>query len=159
MLSRDFKEFAELLNANGVEYLVVGGYALAVHGQPRYTGDLDLWLRVTPGNVERVLRALADFGFGSVGLSAADFMQPEAVIQLGHPPGRIDLLTLVDGVDFDACFAKRTRCRLSAWCFRSSAWKISRATSGRRGVPRISRTSKRCETSPTARDHRTQVLS
>ena len=107
MLSRDFKEFAELLNANGVEYLVVGGYALAVHGQPRYTGDLDLWLRVTPGNVERVLRALADFGFGSVGLSAADFMQPEAVIQLGYPPGRIDLLTHVDGVDFDACFAKR----------------------------------------------------
>ena len=107
MLSRDFKEFAELLNANGVEYLVVGGYALAVHGQPRYTGDLNLWLRVTPGNVERVLRALADFGFGSVGLSAADFMQPEAVIQLGYPPGRIDLLTHVDGVDFDACFAKR----------------------------------------------------
>ena len=107
MLSRDFKEFAELLNANGVEYLVVGGYALAVHGQPRYTGDLDLWLRVTPGNVERVLRALADFRFGSVGLSAADFMQPEAVIQLGYPPGRIDLLTHVDGVDFDACFAKR----------------------------------------------------
>ena len=107
MLSRDFKEFAELLNANGVEYLVVGGYALAVHGQPRYTGDLNLWLRVTPGNVERVLRALADFRFGSVGLSAADFMQPEAVIQLGYPPGRIDLLTHVDGVDFDACFAKR----------------------------------------------------
>ena len=78
-----------------------------MHGQPRYTGDLNLWLRVTPGNVERVLRALADFRFGSVGLSAADFMQPEAVIQLGYPPGRIDLLTHVDGVDFDACFAKR----------------------------------------------------
>ena len=107
MLSRDFKEFAELLNANGVEYLVVGGYALAAHGQPRYTGDLDLWLRVTPHNIERVLAALDAFGFGSVGLSAPDFMQPDAVIQLGYPPGRINLLASTDGVEFDACYARR----------------------------------------------------
>ena len=107
MLSRDFKEFAELLNANGVEYLVVGGYALAAHGQPRYTGDLDVWLRVTPDNIERVLSALDTFGFGSVGLSAADFMQPDAVIQLGYPPGRIDLLASADGVTFEACHARR----------------------------------------------------
>lgn len=107
MLSRDFKEFAELLNSNGVEYLVVGGYALAAHGHPRYTGDLDLWLRITPDNVARVLGALQAFGFGSLGLKASDFESPGAVIQLGYPPGRIDLLTSIDGVEFEASHGRR----------------------------------------------------
>lgn len=107
MLSRDFKEFVESLNAHHVEYLVVGGYALAAHGRPRYTGDLDIWLRATPENVQRVLLSLADFGFASLGLKAADFLAPDSVIQLGYPPGRIDLLTGVDGVDFDACYPRR----------------------------------------------------
>lgn len=107
MLSRDFKEFVELLNSGGVEYLVVGGYALAAHGHPRYTGDLDLWLRITPDNLSRLMQALQSFGFGSLGLTIADFEQPEAVIQLGYPPGRIDLLTAIDGVEFGACYARR----------------------------------------------------
>ena len=73
MLNRDFKEFAESLNARGVDYLVVGGYALAAHGHPRYTGDIDFWLRPTPDNLTRLLAALDDFGFGSLGLKLEDF--------------------------------------------------------------------------------------
>lgn len=107
MLSRDFKEFAALLNSKHVEYLVVGGYALAVHGHPRYTGDIDIWISTDPRNVERLLQALAEFGFGSVGLNAQDFATPGTVIQLGYPPGRIDLLTSIDGVEFRACHGRR----------------------------------------------------
>jgi hypothetical protein len=107
MLNRDFKEFAELLAAKGVEYLVVGGYALAVHGRPRYTGDLDLWVANTDANVARLLEALAAFGFGSLQLKAADFAPDDAVVQLGYPPGRIDLLTGIDGVRFADCYPRR----------------------------------------------------
>ncbi len=107
MLNKDFKEFAELLNSIGVEYIVVGGYALAAHGHPRYTGDLDIWVRPSPDNIARLLQALGSFGFGSLGLSAGDFLEPEAVIQLGYPPQRIDLLTAIDGVTFDTCYPKR----------------------------------------------------
>ncbi|MCC7152009.1 MAG: nucleotidyltransferase [Rubrivivax sp.] len=108
MLNRDFKEFAELLNARGVDYLVVGGYALAAHGHPRYTGDIDFWVRPTAENLGRLLAALQDFGFGSLGLALEDF-SPDTVVQLGQPPRRIDLLTTIDGVEFDACFARRER--------------------------------------------------
>lgn len=107
MLSKDFKEFVELLNSNAVEYLIVGGYALAVHGQPRYTGDLDIWLGTDVQNVERVLKALSQFGFGSCGLTAADFQEPGAMIQLGYPPVRIDLLTAIDGVAFADAYPRR----------------------------------------------------
>ena len=106
MLNRDFKEFAELLGARGVEHLVVGGYALAAHGHPRYTGDIDFWIRPTPDNIERLLLALGDFGFGSLGLTRDDFGS-DSVIQLGHPPRRIDLLTTLDGVDFSECWSRR----------------------------------------------------
>jgi len=112
MLNRDFKEFAESLHARGVEYLIVGGYALAAHGHPRYTGDIDFWIRPTPGNLERLLAALKDFGFGSLGLSTQDFA-PDAVIQLGQPPRRIDLMTTIDGVDFDTCYARRETVELA----------------------------------------------
>jgi hypothetical protein len=106
MLNRDFKEFVEWFNAHGVEYLLVGGYALAAHGHPRYTGDIDFWIRRDPANIARVLAALADFGFGSVGLKPEDFSL-DAVIQLGMPPRRIDLLTAIDGVEFEGCYRRR----------------------------------------------------
>jgi hypothetical protein len=108
MLNRDFKEFAELLDARSVDYLLVGGYALAAHGHPRYTGDIDFWVRPTPDNIAQLLRVLDDFGFASLGLGAGDF-SADTVVQLGQPPRRIDLLTRIDGVDFDACFARRER--------------------------------------------------
>ena len=112
MLNRDFKEFAALLNARGVDYLVVGGYALAAHGHPRYTGDIDFWVDPAPDNIARLLSVLDDFGFGSLGLTANDFAT-DTVVQLGQPPRRIDLLTAIDGVAFEACFVRREQVELA----------------------------------------------
>jgi hypothetical protein len=112
MLSKDFKEFVALLNAHGAKYLVVGGYAMAVHGRPRQTGDLDIWLKRDRDNAQRVTAALQDFGFGDLGLSVDDFEVPDQVVQLGYPPFRIDLLTNIDGVDFDAAWPSRFEYRL-----------------------------------------------
>lgn len=110
MLNPDFTEFVALLNAKGVEYLVVGGYALAAHGHPRYTGDIDFWVSAHPENLARLLDALQDFGFGSLGLKATDFSD-DTVVQLGQPPRRIDLLTHIDGVEFAACWERRETVR------------------------------------------------
>lgn len=107
MLNKDFKEFIELLQSNSVEFLVVGAHALAVHGRPRYTGDIDIWVRPEPSNFARLIRALDAFGFAALGVSAEDFMAPQAMVQLGYPPARIDLLTSIDGVTFEDCFAHR----------------------------------------------------
>lgn len=74
MLSKDFKEFIELLNGHNVRYLVVGGYAVAFHGYPRYTKDLDVWIELSPENADNVLKALEEFGFGSLGLKSEDFL-------------------------------------------------------------------------------------
>lgn len=107
MLSKDFKEFVELLNSNRVEFLVVGGYALAAHGHPRYTGDIDVWYRPTTANVSKLLQVLEAFGFGDVGITAEDLSTPGAVIQLGYAPARIDLLSSIDGVEFSECYGRR----------------------------------------------------
>jgi hypothetical protein len=107
MLNPDFKEFATLLNVNEVEYLIVGGYALAAYGHPRYTGDLDFWIGTASENSRRVLLALAQFGFGGLGIELKDLTEPDKVIQMGFPPARIDLLTSIDGVSFDECYERR----------------------------------------------------
>ena len=107
MLSKDFKEFVALLKKHKAEYMIVGGYAVGVHGYPRYTGDLDIWLNPTPSNAEQMLRAIDEFGFGSFKLTVADLTKENNVIQFGQPPLRIDLLTSIDGVTFDACYANR----------------------------------------------------
>ena len=106
-LSSDFKEFIESLNASGVKYLVVGGYAVAFHGRPRYTKDLDIWVQREPENAARIVRAIDDFGFSSLGLKEADFLELNQVVQFGYPPLRIDLMTDVAGVEFDACYSSR----------------------------------------------------
>lgn len=107
MLSKDFKEFVALLKKHEAEYMIVGGYAVGVHGYPRYTGDLDIWLNPTEANATRVLKAIVDFGFGSFKLTTADLTKEGNVIQFGQPPLRIDLLTSIDGVTFGACYANR----------------------------------------------------
>ena len=107
MLNKDFKEFIQLLNSRNVEYLIVGGYALAAHGHPRYTGDIDIWIDRTEKNISLVLDALREFGFGELGISVADLSTPNSVVQLGYAPARIDLLSSIDGVTFAACYAKR----------------------------------------------------
>lgn len=107
LLTPDFIEFIECCARRDVKFLVVGGYAVAAHGHPRATKDLDVWLLIDPTNAEHVVQALDDFGMGSVGLAADDFLEPEIVIQLGYPPIRIDLLTSITGVTFEECWANR----------------------------------------------------
>lgn len=106
-LSTDFVEFIECCDRHDVQFLIVGGYAVAAHGHPRATKDLDVWVLIDPVNAERLVLALDDFGMGSVGLTADDFMESEVVIQLGYPPLRIDLLTSVTGVAFADCWMNR----------------------------------------------------
>ena len=106
-LSKDLREFIGSLNSHSVEYVVVGGYALAYHGFPRYTGDVDIFVRPSMENAERVAAVIREFGFASLGLSAADFARPDQVVQLGHPPNRIDLATGLTGVTFDEAWATR----------------------------------------------------
>lgn len=107
MLTSDFKEFAELLLLNKVEFLIVGGYALAAYGHPRYTGDLDFWVGTDSRNGEKIIKTLQMFGFASLPLTAQDFTVPNQAVQLGYPPRRIDLLTGIDGVDFKDCCTRR----------------------------------------------------
>jgi hypothetical protein len=99
--NQDWREWLESLNASGVEYVVVGGIALAHHGVVRYTGDIDVMVRATPDNAERTLTALRGFGFGSLSLTVSDLSAPDRVVQLGFPPGRIDILTSIDGLTWD----------------------------------------------------------
>lgn len=107
MLSQDFKEFVQSLNDNSVRYLVIGGYAVAFHGHPRYTKDLDVWIELSEENARRMVTALEHFGFASLGLQEKDFLDPNQVIQLGYPPNRIDVLTELVGVDFEKCYAQK----------------------------------------------------
>ena len=109
MLNQDFKEFIQSLNDNRVRYLVIGGYAVALHGYPRYTKDIDIWIEMTPDNAANMVKALEQFGFGSLGLQAADFLAPDQIIQLGYPPNRIDLVTTPPGVDFETCYISRVQ--------------------------------------------------
>ena len=97
-IQSDFRELLELLNAYKVEYIIVGGYALAFHGAPRYTGDIDILVKPAPESAHRILKALEDFGFGSIGLTVKDFKNQDNVIQLGVPPVRVDIMTSITGV-------------------------------------------------------------
>ncbi|MCT7953055.1 hypothetical protein NG798_24975 [Ancylothrix sp. C2] len=107
MLNPDFKEFIQLLNENQIKYLVIGGYAVAIHGHPRYTKDIDIWVEMSSENASKLMTALDQFGFGSLGLCAQDFQTPDQIIQLGYPPNRIDLITTPDGIDFETCYSSK----------------------------------------------------
>lgn len=106
-LDRDFSEFIESCIDHEVRFLIVGGYALAAHGHPRFTKDLDVWVLVDPANARRIIEALDDFGFGSLGLTPDDFVEDDTIVQLGYPPKRIDIITSATGVDFDLCWHRR----------------------------------------------------
>jgi hypothetical protein len=106
-LPKDLREFIELLNSHEVRYLIVGGYAVAYHGYPRMTGDIDFFLEVSEENAAKLEAVLSDFGFGGLGLTAQDFLEPGKIIQLGHPPNRIDLLTSISGVSFAEAWEDR----------------------------------------------------
>jgi hypothetical protein len=100
------------LNSHAVEYLVVGGHAVAFHGHPRFTGDIDFLVRPTAENADRVLAAVRDFGFGDLQLASGDFTVPERIVQLGRPPNRIDILTSISGVDFEDAWSDRVAATL-----------------------------------------------
>lgn len=104
-LSSDLREFIELFNSNGVEYLIVGAHSLAFHARPRFTGDLDLLIRPTGENATRIITVLTRFGFDELAMKAEVFTTPDQVIQLGRAPNRIDLLTSITGVRTDEAFA------------------------------------------------------
>jgi hypothetical protein len=104
----DFRELLALFNAHHVEYVIVGGYALAFYGAPRFTGDIDVFVKPDAVNAQRILTALDLFGFGSVGLTPEDFSRPNQVVQLGVVPVRIDLITSLTGTSWDEVFVGRT---------------------------------------------------
>lgn len=107
----DFADIIAALNDNGVEYVIVGSFALALLGRPRYTGDIDIWIRPIGSNARSTLKALADFGFGALGITEADILSGK-IIQLGHPPVRVDLLTCLDGLSSEEIWAGRQNGKL-----------------------------------------------
>ncbi len=125
-LHHDLREFVGLLNTHRVEHLVVGAFCLALHGRPRFTGDLDIFISSTKQNADRILATLRAFGFGKLGLHRGDFLKPGQVIQLGIAPHRIDLLTSLDGVSFRSEWKRRKRTLLDGvpCCFLGRAGLI-----------------------------------
>jgi hypothetical protein len=106
-LSADLREFIGLLNSHGVEYVIVGAHSLAFHGRPRYTGDVDILVRPSQENAEKLTGVLNEFGFAESGFRPSDFVEPDQMIQLGRVPNRIDLLTGITGIEVADAFEKR----------------------------------------------------
>lgn len=111
-LKQDFKEFIELLNSTGVKYVIIGAYATAFHGAPRYTGDIDFLVEPSPANAASVMKVLVQFGLGTLGLKAADLTVPDQVVQLGTPPTRIDILTSISAVEFEEAYRTKVDAKL-----------------------------------------------
>lgn len=108
-LAADFEEFVRLLNKYETEYMIVGGYAMAFHGKPRYTGDFDIWINISEPNAEKLLKVIDDFGMKSLGFVKEDFLRPGYVSQIGYPPLRIDILNNIDGVQFVDAYQNRQK--------------------------------------------------
>ena len=108
-LPHDFKELLQLLNSNKIEYLVVGGYAVAFHGRPRATGDIDIWIAISKDNAHRAVKALKEFGFDTPELTEKIFLEKDKNIRMGNEPLRIELLTSIDGVEFDECYQNKNK--------------------------------------------------
>jgi hypothetical protein len=106
-LPLDFKEFLSLLHIHRVNYLLVGGYAVAAHGYPRFTGDLDLWIQTSAENAENVLRVCREFGFDVANLRVELFINPKQMTRMGHPPLRIEILNSVSGLSFEHAWKNR----------------------------------------------------
>lgn len=106
-LPPDFREFLRLLNVHGVEYLLIGGYAVSYHGYPRATQDLDVWIAISPANAQRMVAALREFGFAVPDLSPDPFLRERSVVRMGVPPMRIEMVTTISGVRFEECYPQR----------------------------------------------------
>jgi len=106
-LPADFREFLKLLNAHRVKYLLIGGYAVAYHGYPRATADMDIWIEVDPANAKKIVAALTNFGFDLPDLSTELFLETEKIVRMGIPPVRIAIMTSISGVEFQECYDAR----------------------------------------------------
>ncbi|HTD99419.1 MAG TPA: nucleotidyltransferase [Mucilaginibacter sp.] len=106
-LDQDFEDFVVLLNKHSVDYMIVGGYALAFHGKPRHTGDLDIWIDVSEENALKMLNVINDFGMASLGMEKFDFLKKGIITQIGYPPLRIDILNEIDGVNFKDAYPNK----------------------------------------------------
>lgn len=113
-LAPDFNEFCALLNAHQVEFVIVGAHALALHGAPRYTGDLDILIRPTEPNAQRLLQTIAEFGFPEVPLKPAQIISPGKIIEMGVPPVQIHVMSHVDGVSWDEVWTGRQMATLGS---------------------------------------------
>ncbi len=112
-LSSDLREFIHLLNTKSVKYVIVGAWALAFHGRPRYTGDVDIFVAREQDNARHLMEVIEAFGFGQSGIKQDDFLQVDCVIQLGREPNRIDILTGISGVTFDEAWESREQGSIS----------------------------------------------
>lgn len=106
---KDYEEFLELLNKHSVRYCIIGSYALAFHAKPRYTKDMDILIEASGENAKKLLKALSEFGFGSLDLSVEDFTQAGKIVQLGYEPVRIDIMTSIAGLDFSEVWRNRVQ--------------------------------------------------
>ncbi len=106
-LQKDLKEFIQSLNSNEVEYLIVGAYAVAFHGRPRLTGDIDFFIRRTSENASKVVRAIQQFSNGAIIIDPGELLVPDRMLRIGHEPNRVDILTSISGVEFDAAWINR----------------------------------------------------
>ncbi|MDO9465528.1 MAG: hypothetical protein Q7J67_09570 [bacterium] len=106
-LHPDFKDFLKLLNSRCVDYLLVGGYAVGYYGYPRATGDMDVWIAVTPDSARKVRKIFCDFGMSASDISESFFLEKDKVIRMGYPPVRIEVITGASGVDFAECYSRR----------------------------------------------------
>jgi predicted nucleotidyltransferase len=106
-LPQDFKEFLQLLNSKKIEYLVIGGYAVAFHGHPRATGDLDIWIATSRDNAHKTVEAIKEFGFNNPELKEEIFLKKNRNIRMGNEPLRIEILTSIDGVEFSECYSNK----------------------------------------------------
>jgi predicted nucleotidyltransferase len=113
MLNSHFQDFLGLLEKHAVEYVVVGGYAVGVHGFPRYTGEMDVFVAISSQNAERIVEVFREFGFSSLNLKAADFLEADTVVEVGREPMKIQVITGIDGVSFDRCRSDRMLVNIS----------------------------------------------
>jgi len=114
MLHKDFRDFLALLAKHEVRHLVVGGYAVAVHGYPRYTGDLDVFIALDPQTAEAVAAAFRDFGFSENDVDAGAFLIPKSIVEVGHEPLKLQVMNAISGVTFDDAYDRRQTVRLDA---------------------------------------------
>ena len=106
-LTNIFEDFIKRLNAAQAQYIIAGGFAVAIYGYPRYTGDIDIWINPNPENAKKVLRAIKEIGFSEDDVNMEDLTTPDVLIQLGYPPNRIDISTGLEGVQFAGCWSRK----------------------------------------------------